>query len=88
MTSPLNTNQHGTPTVSSAAHILDSADAAKHPRAIRGDHRDILLRNFWMNGTNVVVDVCITNVDAALYDNVTTEKCLAKHKHAKKKKYL
>ena len=41
-----------------------------------------------MNGTNAVVDVRMTDVDAALYDNMTTEKYLAKHEQAKKKKYL
>ena len=53
-----------------------------------GDREDILLRNFWMNGTNAVMDVRMTDVDAASYDNMTTEKCLAKHEQAKKKKYL
>ena len=74
------TKQQDTPTVSSAAHILDSADA-KHPEAIRSDRRDILLRNFWMNGTNAVVDVRMTDVDAASYDNMTTEKCLGSGEH-------
>ena len=41
-----------------------------------------------MNGTNAVVDVRMTDVDAASYNNITTEKCLAKHEQAKKKKYL
>ena len=30
----------------------------------------------------------MTDVDAPTYDNTSTEKCLSKHEHAKKKKYL
>ena len=73
--------------MSSVAHIIDSADA-KHQEIIRGDHVDILLQKFWVNGTNADVDVGMTYVDAALYDNMTTKKFLAKHEQAKKKKYL
>ena len=69
--------------VSSVAHILDNLDA-KHPEAIRGDRGDIMFRNFWMNGTNPVMDVCMTDVDAVSYDNVIKEKCLVDHEQAKK----
>ncbi len=73
--------------MSSAAQILDSTED-KQTEAIRGDRGDILLRNFWMNWTNAVVDGRMTDVDAVSYDQMTTEKCLAKHEQAKKKKYL
>ena len=74
-------------TVSSASHILDKSDTKK-PEIIQGDHGDILLHNFWKNGTDTVVNVRMTDCNAPSYDSVTFVKCLAKHKQAKKKKYL
>ena len=74
-------------TVSSASHILDGANA-KNPEVIWGDRGNILLRNFLKNGTDTVVNVRMTDCNAPSYDSVAFVKCLAKHKQAKKKKYL
>ena len=66
------TTTKDTHTVSLAARILASADV-KHPEAIWGDLGDILLQNFWINDTNAVVDVHMTDVDAVSYNNMTTK---------------
>ena len=73
--------------VSLEPRIIDSSET-KQPEVIQSDRRDILFCNFLMNSTNAVVDVQMTDVKAASYNNMTTEKYLAKHKQAKKKTYL
>jgi hypothetical protein len=49
---------------------------------------DILIRNLWQNGTDCILDVRITDTDAASYRHKDPKKVLEQHEREKKKKYL
>ena len=49
---------------------------------------DILIRNCWTQGTDCIIDVRVTDTDAASYRSRPPEKVLAEHERAKKRKYL
>jgi hypothetical protein len=49
---------------------------------------DLLIRGLWTKQTSCIVDVRVTDTDAASYASSTPEKVLRKHEQEKKKKYL
>ena len=57
----------------------------KKPEVIQGDCGYVLFCNFWENGTDTMVDVWLAYCNAPTYDNITSEKYLAKHEQFKKK---
>ena len=57
----------------------------KHQGEERGD---LLIRSFWENGTDTIIDVRVTNLDANTYRNKAPMKALAEQEKQKKKKYL
>ena len=52
------------------------------------DRGDLLVRGFWTRGTDVIVDVRVTDTDAATYRSLLPSKVLEKQEREKKKKYL
>jgi hypothetical protein len=52
------------------------------------DRGDILNRGFWARGTDCIIDVRITDVDAKSNRSKDLDKVLAAHEREKKKKYL
>ena len=58
--------------VSLASHILECAKTKKLEVILSG-HREILLRNFWQNSTDAVVDVHMIDCDAPTYNNITSK---------------
>jgi hypothetical protein len=49
---------------------------------------DLLIRGFWARGTDVIVDVRVTDTDAKSYRSRDPHKVLASQEREKKKKYL
>ena len=49
---------------------------------------DILIRGLYANGTDCIIDVRVTDLDAKCDRNMEPEKVLQKHEREKKKKYL
>ena len=47
-----------------------------------------MVRGLWHRGTDCILDVCVTDVDAASYQTQRPDKVLAKHEKRKKAKYL
>jgi hypothetical protein len=56
--------------------------------SIKEDRGDILIRGLWARGTDCIINVCITDVDARLNRSKSPDKVLAAHESEKKKKYL
>jgi hypothetical protein len=52
------------------------------------DQGDVLIRGLWARGTNCIINVRITDVDAALNRSKDPHKVLNTHEREKKKKYL
>jgi hypothetical protein len=52
------------------------------------DRGDLLVRGFWTRGTDVIVDVRVTDTDVATYRSLPPAKVLEKQEREKKKKYL
>ena len=52
------------------------------------DRGDILIRSLWARGTDCIIDVRITDVDAKSNRSKDPDKVLATHEREKKKKYL
>jgi hypothetical protein len=52
-----------------------------------GDQGDVLIRGLWARGTDCIIDVRITDVDAASNRSKDPHKVLNTHKREKKKKY-
>ena len=59
---------------------LDSTDTRK-----RGD---LLVRSLWKNGSDCIIDVRVTDLEAASYVTRDPAKVLASHEQYKKKYYL
>ena len=59
---------------------LDSTDTRE-----RGD---LLVRSLWKNGSDCIIDVRVTDLEAASYVTRDPAKVLASHEQQKKKKYL
>ena len=49
---------------------------------------NLLIRNFWTQGTDSIHDMCVVNTDATSYQSKTPEKCLETAKNAKKRSIL
>ena len=49
---------------------------------------DLLIRNLWENGTDCIIDVRVTDLDAPSYVSRSPAKVLASHEQQKKKKYV
>ena len=56
--------------------------------ATEDDRGDILLRGFWARGTDFIVDVRVTDLDAKTYCKRDPDKVLLSHERLKKTKYL
>jgi hypothetical protein len=52
------------------------------------DHGDILIRGLWTHGTDCIINVCVTDVDAKSNRSKDLFKVLAAHEHEKKKNIL
>ena len=52
------------------------------------DRGDLLVRGFWTRGTDVIVDVRVTDTDVTSYRSLPPSKVLEKQEREKKKKYL
>ncbi len=53
-----------------------------------GDRGDVLIRGLWSNGTDCILDVRVTDTNAATYARKDPKEVLAKQEREKKKKYL
>jgi hypothetical protein len=56
--------------------------------SIKEDRGDILIRGLWSRGTDCIIDVRMTDVDAKSNRSKTPIKVLAAHEREKKRKYL
>jgi hypothetical protein len=70
-----------------------SSPEAKPPvqslsRSNEDDRGDLLIRGFWARGTDVIVDVRVTDTDSKSYRSRDPHKVLAAQENEKKKKYL
>jgi hypothetical protein len=52
------------------------------------DRGDVLICSIWANGTDCIIDVHITDIDAKSYHTKDPMKVLETHEREKKKKYL
>eukprot|EP00978_Attheya_sp_CCMP212_P022973 scaffold69486_cov57-Attheya_sp.AAC.11 len=52
------------------------------------NHGDLMIRGFWLRGTNCIVDVRITDLDSKSYLKKSSDKVLAGQGQEKKRKYL
>ena len=52
------------------------------------DRGDLLVRNLWKQGSDCIIDVRVTNLDAPSYASRDPASVLASHKKQKKKKYV
>jgi hypothetical protein len=73
--------------------INPSASTTDSPNTIdsidtNGDRGDLLIRGFWENGMDAIVDVRITDTDAKSYRTRDPKKILQSQEKEKKKKYL
>jgi hypothetical protein len=57
-------------------------------RSSEEERGDLLIRGFWARGTDVIVDVRVTDTDAKSYRSRDPHKVLASQEAEKKKKYL
>jgi hypothetical protein len=69
------------------------AKEPKHPvqrlsRLSKEERGNLLIQGFWARGTDVIVDVCVTDTDAKPYRSRDPHKVLATQEREKKKKYL
>jgi hypothetical protein len=75
------------PEVNPSASITDS-DKTMNAIDSNGDRGDLLIRGFWENGMDAIIDVRITDTDAKSYASRDPKKILHSQEKEKKKKYL
>ena len=75
------------PEINPSASIMDSSNTIT---AIdkNGDRGDLLIKGFWDNGMDAIIDVRITDTDAKSYRTRDPKKVLQSQEKEKKKKYL
>ena len=78
-----------TPSSSPSASGSSSASQAPAPVVTSPDDRgDLLIRNLWSRGTDCIIDVRVTDLDAKSQNRKAPSTILANHEKAKKHKYL
>jgi hypothetical protein len=67
---------------------VDPKSAVQHLCSGDKEQGDILIRGFWARGTDAIIDVHVTDMDAKSYRSKDPHKVLAPHEKEKKQKYL
>jgi hypothetical protein len=69
---------------------LDPADPSvtRYPRKEGDERGDVLIRGLWARGTDCIIDVRVTNLDAKSNISRDPDKVLEAHEKEKRKKYL
>jgi hypothetical protein len=75
------------PEINPSASITNSTKT-KDATDTSGDRGDLLIRGFWENGMDAIIDVRITDTDAKSYASRDPKKILLSQEKEKKKKYL
>jgi hypothetical protein len=75
------------PEINPSASITDS-NKTMDATDTNGDRGDLLIRGFWENGMDAIIDVRITDTDAKSYASRDPKKILQSQEKEKKKKYL
>jgi hypothetical protein len=74
------------PEINPSASITDS-DKNMNATDSNGDRGDLLIRGFWENGMDAIIDVRITDTDAKSYASRDPKKTIQSQEKEKKKKY-
>jgi hypothetical protein len=70
------------------AKATEKPDVQRLSRSSDKERGDLLIHGFWTRGTNAIVDVRVTDMDAKSYRSRDPHKVLAQQEREKKKKYL
>jgi hypothetical protein len=68
--------------------VNNQPDPTTQEAAPEEERGDILIRGFWKQGTDCILDVCVTDTDAKSYCKCPPEKVLESQEREKKRKYL
>lgn len=81
-------SQEVTAVVTAAGHRFLPPPTNLNKNRNDGDRGDVLVRGLWERGTDCIIDVRLTDVDAKSYRSRDPYKVLEQHEREKKRKYL